>query len=362
MEALQATMAALAGHVQNITQKLDRLTDNVSILADQVTEVNNRVPVEQAQVANPAGDDSSSGGSSSATSAQLATVRMRPKELRQFAKCTMGASHADWIAQTLALVTEWNEDAAEILTNPGRSLHAEGYFEISPDDIELNSVLFHKLNASASGKARKVLGIAMRAATKDATLSYDNGLMPDQARALQHSAHIAWKALSDVDTDFAQKYLDLLTDTKAKGMPLILAHLNLMDDYFQQYSGCVGPDLVRAEQGMLVDKLILSFPREMATAISNAQLPLKARERTWEDTFDLATRWARNWHRLARYSGQPYNNSMRKPPLSRQRGRGKGNSWQRAIMPAANQVESDWHSQDESADFGEDSYVLEFCD
>ena len=95
MEALQATMAALAGHVQDITQKLDRLTDNVSILADQVTEVNNRVPVEQAQVANPAGDDSSSGGSSSATSAQLATVRMRPKELRQFAKCTMGASHAE---------------------------------------------------------------------------------------------------------------------------------------------------------------------------------------------------------------------------------------------------------------------------
>ena len=159
--SLDDKLGQLAGHLITLTKKVDDLADHVSTLADQVREVNDsRQP----------GSDESSEKSSSATSVQATNVvRIRPKELGHFQQCKMQSNHSDWISQTLSQVTEWNEDAAALLTDRTRSVNCDGYCEIDDKDTELSKVLFHKLPASASGRARKVLDLRMREHLRDKT-------------------------------------------------------------------------------------------------------------------------------------------------------------------------------------------------
>ena len=124
--SLDDKLGQLADHLIALTKKVDDLGDHVSTLADQVRDINDR------RSNAPDSSDSESKQSSSAESALAAqAVRIRPKQMAKFPQCRMQSNHADWISQTLSIVTEWSEDAAALLTTPSRSIHRDGYFDIS---------------------------------------------------------------------------------------------------------------------------------------------------------------------------------------------------------------------------------------
>lgn len=242
---------------------------------------------------------------------------LRPGKPLTLGVTKMAVGHNDWLARTLASIKFWNPPAAKILLGKLISFDMDddsesyGHFWMHPNDFNTNQALFNMLQAAVPGKARSHLLTAIRTACADDDLEPDKELVHDDDTdydnhpyqnmtnnekmpaqedhdQMRNSAFLAWQAPDQTDEASIDKTLPRLPNTKCDDLRRVPAHLNTMDNLYDQYRRSVGEERLDLEQQMLPDYLIESLPDAFILSIRARFMGKSRKKRVWDRTMSIA--------------------------------------------------------------------------
>ena len=304
-------VTATSDAITATNKKIDDLTEVVETLADQLKDEAARQTTSSTRVDRQLRATTDAVYKVAARAGKTGTLKasvslLRPTDPPDLSITRMGSNHYDWLQQSLAAIRFWNPEAAQLLEDKSLSLRGDGSFYMDPALAATNAAVFAMISKAVAGKARAHLTDTFQKYAADSDM--DPGELSDlehdsdagtpsisgthrwteQRQFMDTSAYLAWQALSQLDDDYAQKWLDDLQSKQCDRLDALSDHLDEMSRLYQKYSGCIDPGQLSSEQPMLSRMLTSSLPDFFLTHVNASFRGQKRKQRTWSKTMRAA--------------------------------------------------------------------------